>query len=650
MPKSFFITTPIFYPNDRLHLGHAYTTIITDIIARYKKSQGYQVYFQTGSDEHGEKIEKKALSLGLTPQELVDKNVSLFQQLWKELNISEHIFYRTSSPQHKEKIQKIFTRLLERGDIYLGKYKGSYCITCEDYITKGKITKEKTCPFFHLGLREIEELAYFLRVSKYHSWLIEYYTQNPDFLLPTNAKKELFENFLKNDIPDLCITRQDLKWGVSVPGESEMVIYVWFEALLNYLNSPVGEYFFFPKVPSDSKVREFACVTVANQKNQYLLVYNKKRDKWVFPGGKLEKGETPETAAKRETWEETNLTITDLEKIGEETFYVNNIWWKGYFYQTQKYSGTIEIKDQEKEAIGEIKFLTIPEIQKIINQKPDRGVEYVLEKLTNTKKEKKSWEIVQVIGKEITRFHAIYWPIILKLLGARLPNKILVHGWLVDPKGEKASKSKGNVIDPLELLKKYPSDLIRAYFVAKINFLQDGVCSEELLRSFYHDFLVNNLSNLVSRVNKMLHLYNEGIIPEFKKNEKLEKYYLDCKLSVEEFQKKMDQYELVNAFSHIQNLLDSSNKLINDLVPWELAKKGEITLLHSTLNYLSNGIKNLAFLLNPIMPETSEAIFQVFKIAKESLNWSNLLCFELINNIKTEVPKNHLFYNLPNYK
>lgn len=213
MPKFFYVTTPIFYPNDRLHLGHAYAMILADVIARYKKSQGYQVYFQTGSDEHGEKIEKKASSLGISPQELVDKNILLFQQLWKELGASEHIFYRTSSAIHKEKVQKIFTKLLNKGDIYLGEYQGKYCVSCEDYVSSSKISSNNLCPTPNCQseLRKVNEPAYFLRVSKYYPTLVEYYSQNPGFLLPPNIKKELFENFLKNDIRDLCITRSDIK-------------------------------------------------------------------------------------------------------------------------------------------------------------------------------------------------------------------------------------------------------------------------------------------------------------------------------------------------------------------------------------------------------------------------------------------------------
>ncbi|CAJ0917081.1 7185_t:CDS:2 [Entrophospora sp. SA101] len=285
--RAFYLTTPIFYPNDKLHLGHAYCLTIADIIVRYKKIQGYQVHLQTGSDDHGEKIEKKALSLGISPQELVDKNVFLFQQLWKELGISEHIFYRTSSPFHKEKVQKTFTKLLEKGDIYLGEYQGKYCVACEDYVSESKIISNNLCPNSdcQTELRKINEPAYFLKVSKYYSRLKEHYRQNPGFLLPGKAKKELFSNFLNENVPDLCITRSDIKCGISVPNKEKM-----------------------------------------NKNNDYLLVYNKKYNKWQFPGGKLEKGESAEEAAKREVFEETSLVIEDLEKIGEENFYANNIW------------------------------------------------------------------------------------------------------------------------------------------------------------------------------------------------------------------------------------------------------------------------------------------------------------------------------------
>src|ERR1043166_7116141 len=238
MPN-FYLTTPIFYPNDRLHLGHAYCMVVADIIARYKKSQGYEVYFQTGSDDHGEKIEKKAKLLSLTPQQLVDKNVLLFQQLWKELGISEYIFYRTSSPQHKEKVQKIFSELLKKGDIYFGEYQGKYCVACEDYVSNSKVFANNLCPAPNCRdeLKKVNEPAYFLKISKYRSRLLEHYQKNPHFLLPTAAKKELFSNFLdQENFPDLCITRSDIKWGIPVPNQLKMVIYVWFEALLNYLN------------------------------------------------------------------------------------------------------------------------------------------------------------------------------------------------------------------------------------------------------------------------------------------------------------------------------------------------------------------------------------------------------------------------------
>ena len=214
MGNYLYITTPIFYPNDSLHIGHAYTIVLADIISRYKASKGYSVFLQTGSDEHGEKIEKKANFLEISPQELVEKNIILFKKLFERLDILDHIFYRTSSFLHKERTQKIFIELLNKGDVYLGKYEGKYCVVCEDYISDSKVFKKNFCPNSDCNykLREIKEEAYFFRASKYYSKLIKHFSQNTEFLLPLNLKNQLFESFLKQEnIRDLCITRSDIK-------------------------------------------------------------------------------------------------------------------------------------------------------------------------------------------------------------------------------------------------------------------------------------------------------------------------------------------------------------------------------------------------------------------------------------------------------
>lgn len=512
--KNFYITTPIFYPNDKLHLGHAYAMTVTDIIARYKNSKGYKIYFQTGSDDHGEKIEKKAQELKTTPQKLVDQNVELFKELWGNLGVSYDHFYRTSSPTHKKKVQKIFKSLLDKGDIYLESYKGDYCVACEDY------TKSKICPSCNSSTKLLEEPAYFLKVSKYYQELKEFYQKNPGFLIPLAAKKELFANFLNDNIQDLCITRNSIEWGITVPNNPKMVIYVWFEALCNYLNSENGE-----KMFADN-----------------------------------------------------------------------------------------------------------------------------------------STEIVHIIGKEIVRFHALYWPTILLALGKRLPNKVIAHGWLL-VKGDKMSKSKGNIVNPLELLKTYPKDLLRAYFLAKVSFLEDGIFNEELLKEFYQDFFVNSLGNLCQRVRKMIKLYNGGIVPSFKEawlgadstvqlntseldksstskdssfsqNPHLKKYHHFCLEIIDNYQNKMDNYQLSGAFQEIEKLVNISNKLIQELEPWKLFKEKHFHLLNMTLNCLINGIKIAVFLLFPVAPESSQVIFEYLSLKNMTLNWQNIKDFECISGIE----------------
>ena len=313
-----YITTPIFYPNGQLHFGHLYTMIIADSCYRYQKTRQVIVYLQTGSDEFGEKIVRQAASSNLTPAALVERNVQLFQKLWKLLRISQHFFYRTSASEHADKVQKIFQSLQGQGDIYQGKYAGYYCLVCEDYLTNR--AQDRNCPNCYRATEWVEQRAYFLNVGKYLKQLREFF--QTDFLEPKQLKQELINNFLSQDVRDLCLTRQNLDWGVKVPGEDNMVIYVWFDALCNYLNSEQGTNFFFTNCPE--------------------------------------------------------------------------------------------------------------------------------------------FEIIQIIGKDIARFHSIYWIIILLALKARLPNKILAHGWIIN-KEQKMSKSLGNVIDPLLLLQKYPADLLRAY-------------------------------------------------------------------------------------------------------------------------------------------------------------------------------------------
>ncbi|AGR41667.1 methionine--tRNA ligase [Spiroplasma taiwanense] len=484
MKKNFFVTTPIYYPSGKLHIGHAYTTTLADVIARFKKEDGYDVFFLTGSDEHGQKIQQKAKENNLSPKEYVDPIIESFKNLWNLLDISYDRFIRTTDDDHIEAVQKIFSELVEKDLIFLSKYKGKYCISCEEFLTSEQMDDFFIHDVCQNVAIDFSEETYMLRVSKFQKYLQKLFESN--FLEPETRKKEMLNNFINNDLEDLSVTRVNFDWGIPINENKRHVIYVWIDALSNYITA-LGY-----KTKDDELFKKF----------------------WA-----------------------------------------------------------------------------------------------------------KDTEILQIIGKEITRFHSIYWPVILNSLNLRMPDKILSHGWILSS-SKKMSKSIGNVIDPLEIINNFSSDALRFYIINNLPTDKDGNFSEELFIESFNNNLANNVGNLISRVSNMIIKYFDGLLPVIDiSKEKLTKNGFEV---IDEYKDLMNKYNFSEAISVVLKFSQELNKFIEDSKPWNLEKENKIEELAKVLSILQRNIIIISYLLKPILVKSYSKMIMQMGLKPDEVNFKSL--------------------------
>lgn len=490
MCKRCYVTTPIYYASGKVQIGNSYTTVACDVYARFNRQMGRETFYLTGMDEHGQKIEEAAGKLSITPKELVDKVADETKELWKVMGISYDHFVRTTDDYHEDAVQKVFEKLLKNDDIYLGSYSGNYCVSCETFFTKTQLGENDTCPDCGKPTKLVSEESYFLRLKKYANRLLEYINEHPDFIQPETRKNEVV-SFIESGLEDLCVSRTSFTWGIKVPSNPKHVIYVWIDALFNYLSS---------------------------------LGYDTKDDSLY-----------------KKFWLENDNAC-------------------------------------------------------------------------------------HVVGKDILRFHAIYWPIMLMALDIPLNFKLYVHGWILTKEG-KMSKSRGNAVYPMELISRYGIDSVRYYLAKELPLGNDGLFSYDRFIERYNTELANDLGNLVSRSISMINKYFDGNIPSIQKV----KTEFDDNLkevannAIKETIKYFDGFRLQDAMAATWVFVRRVNKYIDETAPWVLAKdETKKELLASVMYHLAESLRVIAKLVSPYLINTAPKILEGIGLKDETLNLDGL--------------------------